>query len=230
MTLPSSWASNKKVKARYDSVVAPWREVTGLASIPSEGQYWTLCGKLTDVGGVAIPQDGELQQLVGTRLIVPEQFHGVERDRVIHGMNAAAVEREFGPKVHPHLYCGDLVRVLDSSSVSESFHPAIVNIDTPASPKHGFEPLAGALAVLNRTSHEVMVVWNVVAEDRLKGQQRNFQSQLERYSDYEFLDRQLRAGQWLALGQYEYGGTSAYSVSKMVSFVFWNGRRRRKAA
>jgi hypothetical protein len=228
MALPRRWGTSKKLEARRVSVIQPWRELSGQLSLPPFTQYWTLCGKLTDSGGITLDPFCEPLQLVEEGLIRITQFNGVERDRLIHAQNAAAVTSP-DHKHRPHLFWGDLVQVLDNASASECFRPAIVNIDTPASPKHGFEVLAGVLAVLNRTGHKTMVVWNVVAEDRLKGQQRKFQPQLERFADYEFLDRQLRAGWWAALGQYEYSGTSTYSVSKMVSFVFWNGSRRKAA-
>jgi len=166
----------------------------------------------------------ELRQMLTEGLITSSQFHGVEKDAPVQAANTVAMLNEFPVETaRPHLYAGDLVRVFDAASASKDFRPALVNIDTPVSPKYGFEPLAGVLAVLNCLDYPVMVVWNVVVEDRLKGKHRNNRGQLERFRDHEFLHHTLERGTWRGYGQYAYDGTATHSVSKMMSHVFWNG-------
>lgn len=223
MTLPPSWGTPKKLQARLDSVITPWRELTGLHALPEGHQYWTLCGNLTSEHLPEQLDPGcELRQMQNVGLITSNQFHGVEQQPAVQAANALAVLHEYpNPATRPHLYTGDIVRVFDTASKQKDFHPAIVNVDTPASPKFGFNLLAGVLSVLNCLDYPVMVIWNVVVEDRLKGKYRNNWSQVEHYREHEFLFHTLKSGNWEGLGQHGYDGTSAKSVSKMMSFAFY---------
>lgn len=222
--LPRTWGTEKKRRARDESVVRPWRDVTALRSLPAGSQYWTLCGNLSDGRTGALDPDCELSQMLDEGLISAPQFHGVELDLSVHSTNVSAVESSFPhPNQRPHLYNGDFVKQLDAASAMAEFNPALVNIDTPYSPRIGFNLLAGTLAVLNASRTTAMVVWNVQAESRFRGVFRDFREHLEHFKAHSFLWRCVRLGGWKSLGQYEYGGTAAHSVTKMLSFVLWNG-------
>jgi len=89
-------------------------ELTGLTSLPSDRNYWTLCN-------VQDSSDGsEIVQMCNEGFLTKKQFHGVDFSRSIIKQN-----RKWHPKAN--WYCGDWLKVVRGHP---EFRPALVYLDT----------------------------------------------------------------------------------------------------
>lgn len=103
----------KKARARNVKV---FQRLTGLQTIPESSEYWTLCASQP-------PKDGksssEIVQLIKSNFLVPDQFHGVDRNKGLIQQN-----KKWHPKAHWHDgEWSDVIRDHD-------FNPAMVYLDT----------------------------------------------------------------------------------------------------
>ncbi len=92
-----------------------FRKLTGLNSIPKSHEYWTLCASQPQNGKSA----SEIVQLVKNGFLVPDQFHGVDRNKQLIQQN-----RKWHHKAHWH--AGEWSEVIRD----HHFNPAMVYLDT----------------------------------------------------------------------------------------------------
>ena len=104
--------TDQKFAARAEGV-ALYRELTGLHSLPADGQYWTLANRQSTA------PVSEIEQCVAAGLLSKRQFHGVDFDPDIIAANKAD---------HPtaHWHCGSWENVISENE----FNPAMIYLDT----------------------------------------------------------------------------------------------------
>jgi hypothetical protein len=117
--------SSEKLEARR-KYISFYRKFSGNFSLPLDRQYWTLCAEQRREAGA------EINQLVAEGLILPFQFHGVDRDedqRIIAENCLNHPEANF--------YRGDFLSVIRAKSTegdtlfpSLGFKPGIIYLDT----------------------------------------------------------------------------------------------------
>lgn len=114
------WNDPKKVNYRYDAVISPYQSFFG-QSLPKNKQYWTLCGAHFDEHG-PMQEGSEFLQLTESKLITPQQFHGVDREDSIIKENQ---------QIHPEAtwHCGDAIEAVKAAILRKNFNPAIFHFD-----------------------------------------------------------------------------------------------------
>lgn len=112
------WDNDDKRSYRQECIIFPAKNIFG-HSIPLAKQYWTLCGAHFN-GDVALK--GEFGQLDELDLILPHQFHGVDRESSIIKGN-----KKFYPEAN--WICGDFKEVMQEYALRGDFNPAIIHFD-----------------------------------------------------------------------------------------------------
>jgi hypothetical protein len=209
------WGGHKKVQARLDTIIAPYRQRTHRQRLPADAQYWTVCGQCTDLNGKPNPES-ELSQLLSARLLRPNQFHGVDNSAEIIAANQRAY-----PDVHWHL--GDFYRVLYAESGKPDFRPAIINADLINMPDRAASYTVSLMSILAYCSGPVMLLVNVVLEyQRLAARKSDIERFIVRISDDPSLSAVRCCSAWTDPTEYYfYEGTGDDSRTKMGSLIFW---------
>jgi hypothetical protein len=169
--VPAYISCPKKLKARKVTLIEWWQNLTGTQAIPTDRQFWTLCGPLFDEEDFSFPPGCELAQLMGAGLLTPAQYHGVEIQKNIYVGNVRATARL--PQI-PNLYCGDFHKAMEKALVGGNFRPAIVNLDTIYEPKMAAVMLGHILHLLNQVGGVKMVVLNAIVDAPCRGPKRRF--------------------------------------------------------
>lgn len=109
--------NNDVKKVAREQIIATYRELTGLNSIPKDKSYWTFCNKQPNEDGY------EIVQLVQTGLLEKYQFFGIDYDIKDEGII------EYNQQQHPEAnwFKGEWLEVIEDNY--ERFNPAIVYFD-----------------------------------------------------------------------------------------------------
>lgn len=214
--MPTYGRCPKKHKAREATIIRAWEKLTGLSSIPEGQQFWTLCGPMADHDGGLQPFC-ELSHLVRSGLLRTDQYHGVEMEEPLHLANVRAVAGIAPP---PHLYHGELGRVMEEALMAGTFAPAIVNLDTICEPVNAARLLGLTLHLLNRVGGVKMVVLNSIIDAPRRGRRYSLDALADAINDNLFCARQLRWGWRQSQEGWVYNGTGKTSV-KMGTLVFY---------
>jgi hypothetical protein len=213
-----TWASEKKLQARRDTVINPYRELFSY-SLPLDQQYWTLGGQCATDGGE--PLNGcEFWQMTTEGLITREQFHSVEIDLKIHALNDRAY-------LGTNWYYGDFYDVMAVAAAAGRFNPGIVNVDLTCTPDgpFGVSYVSKILALLSDTSSQVLVIVNFalkVYSYKLKDGS-YVRDLFEECPQYEYT---IEMGNWTFYNRYYDSFGSAYhDRTTMGSFHFVLGDR-----
>jgi hypothetical protein len=112
-TQPVYHESAVKIGSRRQ-LIAAYRTITGIHSIPDDKQYWTLAANQPNDPGA------EIVQLTAAGLIAHRQFVGIDDDKGIIENNQ---------KTHPHAtwHHGEWMEVIEDNY--DSFNPGFVNFD-----------------------------------------------------------------------------------------------------
>ncbi|MFW5705090.1 MAG: hypothetical protein ACOCXG_04590 [Nanoarchaeota archaeon] len=102
--------SQNKIQSRNQAIISPYQQTFG-RKIPKNKQYWTLCADCTN-------ENNEFQQLLSTKLIKPNQFHGVDIDR-----ESILKNKKLGIG---NFHLGDFYGTIANH---KSLNPAVVNLD-----------------------------------------------------------------------------------------------------
>jgi len=121
------WDSIGKKNARELTIINTYRHFFN-KQIPSDKQYWSMCGAHFDVNGK--PLLGELGFLLKRGLISKDQYFGVDREASIINKN-----RELFPDIN--WIEGDFLDSMETHLYNENFNPAIINYDGIMQPKFG---------------------------------------------------------------------------------------------
>lgn len=149
------WSKESKQKARYDTIIHTYRSLFS-RSIPSDRQYWSMCGVNADENG-QILEGHEFDQITKSKLIKPYQFIGIEKDQEIYEQNKQ-IQSEATWK------CGDFYT--ECLKAGSSFNPSIVNIDTTKMIRKACKYLSRILRLIK--NDDVLVVLNSVRKYRQK--------------------------------------------------------------
>lgn len=151
------WSCPKKQQARLDTIIEQYQK-NFAHSLPSEKQYWTMCGQCSTPDGQPL-QGCEPTQMIESGFIEPEQFRGVEINPKIHELNCQAF---------PELvfFNGDFYREMSNAAFRDKFNPGIVNADFPATPDGGAAYVAKLMAMLTAKSKDILLVVNLILRMR----------------------------------------------------------------
>jgi hypothetical protein len=153
-----NWGDPKKIQARQDTILTPYRNFYHRHGIPKNRQYWTMCGQCASAKGELI-KGCELDQMVREKLIVPNQFHGSEIVLEIHEVNSMVPEAYWHNK--------DFYQAMVEASNRDDFNPAVVNIDTISMTKEGALQIAKIMSFLSKLNiRRVMVIANIILQIR----------------------------------------------------------------
>ncbi len=204
------WSGNKKKIARQETIINQYRKIYNRHSIPQDKQYWTMCGDISDKNG-NINQDSEYSQIIQEKLIMPNQFRGVEIDKDIYDNNINVL-----PNVD--FYNDDFFKTINRQANQHQFNPAIVNADLINMPEEGAKNISKIIALLSNTPGEIMLVCNVCIKLRHR-----------RYSIDDFLINLKNQHKFNAFKHnwnfnnecYKYAGNREHSRTSMGSYIFW---------
>jgi hypothetical protein len=152
------YTSAKKTDARSETIIKQYRQHFGY-TIPRNQQYWSICGLCVTDDGSLISMS-EPSQLIQSNLIVPEQFHGVDRSGYVFQKNKQYRQSRW--------YNEDFLVAMYEANNEDNFHPAVVNVDTKLMPEKGTALLARIMAFLSDLDleHGVLVVGNFILRNR----------------------------------------------------------------
>jgi hypothetical protein len=188
-----TWSCPKKIAARADTIIALG---------PVKGQYWSIAG-LCDGPGC------EVDQVLESGIITPEQFHGVEIQRDIYDANMAAY-----PELQWHH--GDFLQVMQDYP---DFRPGLVNADLLDSVDTAADYVAQLLYFL--LPHDTKLVVNFVMECR--GYRTTPGHVIERLLEQQLFRYAVRQGWTHGNRCYLYPGTSGRPRTVMGTFIFQQG-------
>ena len=205
------WSCPKKQKARHETIISPYRENFGL-SLPADRQYWTLCGQCFTAD--CKPLVGcELWQMTDSRLIVADQFHGVEINSKIHVFNVAAF-----PGLNWHN--DDFYHAMVVAQSRGQFNPGIINCDLPRMPIGGGAAyVAKIMAFLTDCTKDVLFVANFILKIRNHPVQ-DGEAIVGLFGELPQFKRAMEEGKWSLVKTYSYEGTEKSARSWMGSLVF----------
>jgi hypothetical protein len=109
-----------KSSAREESIILPYRDLTGRISIERSRQYWTLAGKY-----LSLNSNSEIVQMVDSGLITPNQYYGSEIDNDAYKVSKDVFQKEYPQS---HLYEGDIVSNMTKAYSIGTFRPEIIYI------------------------------------------------------------------------------------------------------
>lgn len=158
------WGGEKKRRARNETIISKYRERFGLQNLPSDKQYWSLCGNLTDGKGKK-NRGNEFYQVTrphhvtGLPFVAEQQFYGVERDIKIYEQNKAAFP-------HLNLFHGDIFVSMNNyaGNTRNVYAPGIVNLDLISMVGRSASYLPKVLEFVGAYEPPIMLVCNVVME------------------------------------------------------------------
>jgi len=212
MTYPlhyPTWNCPKKMEAREQTIILPYRELYKRQSIPKDKQYWTMSGSYEDSNHN--PIKGEFHQVEEAGLISENQFHAIDIDSKIIEQNSS-----YYPNLNWH--CGDFLETMKNYSIDSDFNSAIINCDNVRLPARGIRYLAGLLMfVEDNVEDNVMVISNIMlSHPYQKSAIASGQEMIDLLSNvYHFANR------WTAFPHcYKYHGSGKKSSTWMGSLIF----------
>lgn len=158
----SRWDCIENERARLITIIEAYRSMFSRESIPQKTQYWTMCGAYYNMKQNRVIK-GELDQLLEAGLIQPDQFNGVDREKIIIEKNK---------EIFPHInwYYGDFYEVLEYQILKKKFNPAIIFYDGVMQPKFGMQYLKKILKMIDyNVENELLLTANVVLTNPYNG-------------------------------------------------------------
>jgi hypothetical protein len=212
------FACPKKLAARWDTIIHPYRALSGLRALPKRQQYWTLPGKMVNDAGV-IQSGCELLHMVREGLLRhSSQFYGVEADRkLFQALHQAVPEGT-------RLYHGELFEQMLYAYHRKDLRPGIVHLDTLSEPRKALDLFIEVVSLLNHVPGPTLLVLNCVMDSPRKGPHRRYAPEFifDLLADDPFRMEAVYTKGWSYGYQYRYNGTGA-SGTKMQSIVYHRG-------
>lgn len=207
-----NWGDNLKRQARRETVFDFYRQHFG-ERLPLGKQYWTLSGQCADANGLVT--GCELDDAISSGLIIPSQFHGVEREKDIYNLNRTITAANW--------HHDDLFNAIRQASIENNFNPGIINYDSLLMQKRGVQYFGRIMAFVDALGIEgVLLVGNFILENPRSGRSQ-FES-LESFSYYisdnRFITKALQHGWEYHPNPYYYNGTGNH-LTWMVSVMFY---------
>ncbi len=201
----------QKVEARDASIISKYREVFGRYSIPTEKQYWTMCGPHSSIDKT-LEINSELHQLLSTELLSsPSQFHGVD-------INPQTIEENRVAFPGANWYNEDLYQQMINSQNISNFNPAVVNCDFTRTVLTEREYFSKILFMLLEFK-EVLVIGNFCRIHRAVNM--SLEEVLNKLKKETLFKRAMQEkGGWEYDQVLDYPGAGRGS-KVMTSFMFW---------
>lgn len=190
------WSNQDKVIARQESLIQSYLKLTRRTSLPLNKQYWSMCGRCADEQGNLI-NNCEFDQLVKSKFIQPDQWHGVEKLEEIAKNNLKLKSGNW--------YHGDFINKFLEYSKDVGF----VNYDHHKGYKEAFK---GIDYILENIPNDCLVVVNMVKKcGRYKSDINDIAENLiKRCHKYPLISE-----------IYVYNGTASKRATEMASFYFY---------
>lgn len=200
-----TWSCKNKQDARQNTIIDLYR-LYFCNALPSVKQYWTTCGLCFNTPG------SELDQMLQSGLITPEQFYGVDRKEDIIEQNKKLVDS--------HWFHGDFI---DQIQLAEDFNPGIIDVDIIHLKKKGSVYLGRLLSYLTDIDvSDFMVVANMMLCNPHHG--------IEIYDGNEIIEEMSKvnsfqyawlSGKWrLHPDRFEYVGQQYGTRTILASYIF----------
>lgn len=109
------YRTESKIISRRKSIIEPSMKILG-GPLKEPYQYWSMCSYCEG-------SNSELNQLVESGLIKPNQFHGVDKDQNVYDANKKL-------NTEANFYCNDIYKQMRDMKNAKAFKPGIVNLDT----------------------------------------------------------------------------------------------------
>ena len=210
-----NWNCPKKLEARNETIIDMYKKLTLRSSIPENHQYWTISGRCAIAGKLLA--GSELDQLIKTNFIVPDQFYGVEIDQDIFESNATLQG--------PTWIFGDFYQKIQEAIGLNQFLPAIINYDSTHYPQIGTEILAKLLKSVGEFCKEkkvedVLVLGNFVVQGNRRTRITNSEI-IQEFLRYKAAQVIVETNFWKLYDQcYIYRGTGTESRTSMATIIF----------
>ena len=183
-----TWNCPKKQLARTETIL----------SQTCLNQYWSMAGYCTP--------GGELDQILSTGFIQPEQFHGVEITKDIYDANRLAY-----PDVSWHH--GDFLKVMQHA---DAFNPSLVNADLLQTIDTAAEYISSLLYLL--TPFDSTLIANIIMKHRWY--RTTIEHVLQKLTSCQQFRYALNEGWTHDNRCYLYPGTGTRSRTVMGTFIF----------
>ena len=205
------WDSVGKIDSRTIGIIQLYREIFEEESIPRKNQYWTMCGAHFNRSG---PIRGELGHLTDDKLIVSQQYFGVDREKEIIISNA---------KIHPNVrwLCGDFLDCMERYKTANKFNPRIINYDGVMQPRHGTMYLRKIMKFIDyNVPSEILLVANFVLVNPYT---RNQKYRFTINQTIQMLKKiYIAPKHWTVIPQaYVYPGTNTNNYTEMGMIMFY---------
>lgn len=142
----------RKHSARQVTIIDVYKKLYG-KSIPQNKQYWSMCALCADENGII--EDSELDQLVESKLINPNQFNGVDFNKEIYEKNKLYTKSKW--------YNCDFLTAMKEAQKLGKFNPCIVNADLINMPNKAAIHAGRILNFLYENNHiQTILVLNTV--------------------------------------------------------------------
>jgi len=156
------WGGPRKVKSREETIINSYRDIFKSYSIPLDSQYWTMCGQCFDKEETAKIRKGcEIEHMVSSGLIKPEQFHGVETNSDIYKFNTKL-------PISANWYNADFFVAMSDAVNKDKFNPAIVFADFIHMDKICSSDISKIMFELLTPVKNVMLVCNLILQCRVR--------------------------------------------------------------
>lgn len=180
------WGCSKKYRAREETIIEPYRKYFGY-SLPTEKQYWTMCGDCSNDQGT-LREGSEPDQLLKSGLIQPQQFHGVEINDAFYSHNKQITNPPL------NWYHNDFYQTMVESINRNQFNPGIINADLILMPEKGIPYFSRIMYLLTHNATSVMLVGNLILRNRgMEVHWNNIVSRLEKNSLFQV---SVNTGKW----------------------------------
>ena len=199
------WNCPSKNKAREYSIIETYRQYF-YNQLPLEKEYWCTCGQ--SFNDQLIP-GCELEQMVSSNLIQPEQFRGVDRDKEVIESNKQYLEAQW--------FCGDFIEQIKSNP----FNPGIIDCDIVMI-KNASIYLSRLLRYLTECDiSDVLVVANIMLSNPYTGVSINGDKIIEELSSIESFKYSQSITNWkLHPVRFIYSGENFGKKTELGSFIF----------
>lgn len=214
MSYKTSAVCPRKFKARKDTIINIYRELF-FDKLSHDKQYWTLAGPCFNENN-ELGNNSEIYQLTQSKLILTEQYHGIDNSKEIIEKNKQVV-----PKAN--FYHGDFITQLQIQSEEDNFNPGIIHADYTRLKETVTQDTSNIVYLIERKNiSNVMIVMNFPWNNPYSGK---FKGNITPQDVIKLLQQNQRFNcswndQWYIYPQcYTYGGTGEHSKTTMVTFV-----------
>jgi len=217
----------KKAMQRQKTIIEAYYRYFGEYSIPIDKQYWTLCGKSGVIPGnkqtegylPKLRSGCELNDILNAGLIQPNQFHGVEVEKIIYDINKVVKNISW--------HNDDFLNAMNKAYYDGNFNPAIINYDSVRFPTTNPNYTARLFElIVDAKIDNIMLVLNMILKSRRTWRLHANEIIKQLFNNRKFMmlwtKAERQGSPWdYEDACYEYKGTGTNSRTIMGSIVFF---------